>query len=157
LRRFRPHAGFTLTEVLITVAVILFIAAIVVPKVTNSQIAPRESAALASLNEIYSSEARYSALHPDSGFTPDLPTLANFNDPGGQRTIDKELASGNKTGYLFVYTPGEKVGGAIRLYSVTAVPEQVGVTGKRRFYSDQTGAIHYNSSGPADANSPVIQ
>jgi hypothetical protein len=37
-----------------------------------------------------------------------------------------------------------------------AVPDQVGTTGERRFYTDESGDIHYNGSGPADATSPVI-
>ena len=76
---------------------------------------------------------------------------------GGEGTIDNNLASGRKSGYTFTYTPGEKVNGAIRSYTITAVPDQVGTTGQRRFYSDEAGEIHNNSSGPADVTSPVIQ
>ena len=47
--------------------------------------------------------------------------------------------------------------GAIRSYTITAVPDQVGSTGQRRFFSDETGEIHYNASAQADATSPVIQ
>ena len=31
------------------------------------------------------------------------------------------------------------------------------VPGERRFYSDESGEIHYNAAGPADVNSPVLQ
>jgi hypothetical protein len=64
---------------------------------------------------------------------------------------------GRKSGYTFTYAPGEKVNGAIRSYTVTAVPDQVGSTGQRRFYSDQAGEIRYNAFGPADATSPVLR
>jgi hypothetical protein len=33
----------------------------------------------------------------------------------------------------------------------------VGTTGQRRFFSDESGEIHYNASGPADLSSAVIQ
>jgi len=67
-----------------------------------------------------------------------------------------DLASGRKSGYTFTYTPGEKVNGAIRSYTVTAVPDQVGTTGQRRLFSDDSGEVHYNASGAADSTSPVI-
>ena len=76
---------------------------------------------------------------------------------GASSTIDDNLASGRKSGYTFTYTPGEKVNGAIRSYTITAVPDQVGTTGQRRFFSDETGEIHQNSSGIADASSPELQ
>jgi hypothetical protein len=99
----------------------------------------------------------YSSSHPDLGFTADLAQLGGTAQGGGEQIIDNNLASGRKSGYTFTYTPGEKVNGAIRSYTITAVPDQVGSTGQRRFFSDETGEIHYNASGAADATSPVIQ
>jgi hypothetical protein len=32
----------------------------------------------------------------------------------------------------------------------------VGTTGQRRFFADESGDIHYNADGVADASSPVI-
>ena len=96
----------------------------------------------------------FASSHPDIGFSPDLVSLSGANQGG---TIDTNLASGKKSGYTFTYTPGEKVNGAIRSYTVTAVPDQVGTTGNRRFFSDESGEIHYNGSGPADVTSPVLQ
>jgi hypothetical protein len=142
---------------LIVVASILFLAGIFVPRITNSHIAPREAAALASLNEIHTAETLYAAAHPQVGFTPDLPVLAEFSKANGGKGIDAELATGRKTGYVFTYSPGPKVSGVTQSYSVAAVPEQVGQTGQRRFFSDQSGKVHYNYAGPADAESPVIQ
>lgn len=150
------HRGFTLTEVLIVVATILFIAAIVVPKLTSSQIAARESAALSSVNEIRLAEEKYSAAHSEAGFVS-LAQLGSSADSLGNPWIDKDLASGRKNGYVFTFQPGEKNNGAIRSYTLTATPEQVGTTGRRSFYLDPSGAVHYNADGPADASSPVVQ
>ncbi len=138
-------------------ASILFLAGIVIPRITNSHIAPREEAALASLNEIHTAEVRYAAAHPEAGFTPDLPVLAQFSKASGGKGIDDELATGRKTGYIFTYTPAPRIDGTIRTYTVTAVPEEVGKTGQRRFFSDESGKLHYSYAGPADAESPVIQ
>ncbi len=71
----------------------------------------------------------YASSHPDVGFTADLAMLGGTAQGGGEQTIDNNLASGRKSGYTFTYTPGEKVNGAIRSYTITAVPDQVGTTG----------------------------
>ena len=80
--------------------------------------------------------------------------MGGTTQTGGEGTIDNNLASGRKSGYSFTYTPGEKVNGAIRSYTITAVPDQVGTTGQRRFYSDEAGEIHYNASGAGGCHQP---
>ena len=122
-----------------------------VREMMESKLPSDEHSAIASVKAINSAEMIYAASHPGSGFTAELATL------GGEQTIDTNLASGRKSGYTFTYTPGEKVNGAIRSYTITAVPDQVGTTGQRRFFADESGEIHYNASGPADVTSPVIQ
>ena len=119
-----------------------------IPKITKSQIPAHEASAIASIKAINESEMIYSSSHPDLGFTPDLAMLGGTAQGGGEQTIDNNLASGRKSGYTFTYTPGEKVNGAIRSYTLTAVPDQVGTTGQRRFYSDESGEVHYNGAGP---------
>jgi type IV pilus assembly protein PilA len=149
--------GFTLIELLIVVTIILIIAAFASLKIIKSQIPAHEASALASIKTIHESEMIYSSTHPDLGYTQELAILGGTAQSGGEQMIDSALASGRRTGYTFTYTPGEKVNGAIRSYTITAVPDQVGTTGQRRFYSDESGEIHYNASGPADVSSPVIQ
>lgn len=115
-----------------------------------------EYSAIHSIMAIDEAEMIYASSHPDGGFTPDLSTLGRNAQGSSEQTIDNNLAGGRKSGYSFTYTPGEKVKGAIRSYTITAVPDQVGTTGERRFYSDETGEIRYNGSGPANANSPEV-
>ena len=106
------------------VTIILIIAAFTIPKITKSQIPAHEASAIASIKAISAGEMIYSSSHPDVGFTVDLISLGGTSQSGGEQTIDTNLASGRKSGYTFTYTPGEKVNGAIRSYSVTAVPDQ---------------------------------
>ena len=155
-RRNRQR-GFTLIELLIVVTIILIIAAFTIPKLTKSTIPAHEASAVASIKAINEAEMIYASSHPDVGFTADLATLGGTAQGGGEQTIDNTLASGRKSGYTFTYTPGEKVNGAIRSYTVTAVPDQVGTTGNRRFFADESGQIRYNASGPADASSAELQ
>ena len=155
-RRNRQR-GFTLIELLIVVTIILIIAAFTIPKLTKSTIPAHEASAVASIKAINEAEMIYASSHPDVGFTADLATLGGTAQGGGEQTLDNTLASGRKSGYTFTYTPGEKVNGAIRSYTVTAVPDQVGTTGNRRFYADESGQIRYNASGPADVSSAELQ
>jgi hypothetical protein len=121
------------------------------PKLTEqSKIPENEVSAIASIKDVNIAEMIYASRHPNAGFTANLAML------GSEGTVDNSLASGRKNGYTFIYTPGEKINRAIRSYTITAVPDKVGATRSRSFYSDEAGEIHYNSSGPADATSPVI-
>jgi len=155
-RRNRQR-GFTLIELLIVVTIILIIAAFAIPRFTGATIPAHEASAIASVKAINEAEMIFASSHPDVGFSPDLATLGASAQSGGAATIDVNLSSGRKSGYTFTYTPGEKVNGAIRSYTVTAVPDQVGTTGNRRFYSDEAGEIHFNGAGPADTGSPTLQ
>ena len=157
MRKRNRNRGFTLIELLIVVTIILIIAAFTIPRLTKATIPAHEASALASIKAITFAEGSYASTHPDLGFTPDLAMLGGTAQGGGERAIDANLASGRKSGYTFTYTPGEKVNGAIRSYTISAVPDQVGTTGQRRFYSDESGEVHYNAEGPADLSSPTIQ
>jgi hypothetical protein len=145
--------------ILLVLGSFLWAVLINIPKTTkslitaNEAIPTNEASAIASVKEINEAEMIYASQHPDLGFTK---ALAVLGTPGAG-TIDNSLASGRKRGYNFSYYPGEKIYGAIRSYWLIAVPAQVGTTGERRFYSDESGEIHYNAAGSADATSPVIQ
>ncbi|MGB8887060.1 MAG: prepilin-type N-terminal cleavage/methylation domain-containing protein [Candidatus Korobacteraceae bacterium] len=157
MRRRNRDRGFTLIELLIVVTIILIIAAFTIPKLTKSTIPAHEASAIASIRGINEAEMIYASSHPDLGFTADLATLGGTAQGGGEHMLDDALVSGRKSGYSFTYTPGEKVNGAIRSYTISAVPDQVGTTGQQRFFSDETGSIRSNSSGPADASSRELQ
>ncbi len=153
MRRRNRDRGFTLIELLIVVTIILIIAAFTIPKITKAQIPAHEASAIVSIKAIVFAEGSYASTHPDKGFTEDLAILGQS---GGERTLDENLATGRKSGYTFTYTPGEKVNGVIQTYTITAVPDQVGTTGQRRFFADESGEVRYNAAGPADQTSPVI-
>jgi type IV pilus assembly protein PilA len=156
-RNRNRQRGFTLIELLIVVTIILIIAAFAIPRFTGATIPAKEASAIASVKAINEAQMIFASSHPDIGFTPDLATLGASAQSGGAATIDSNLATGHRSGYTFTYTPGEKINGAIRSYTIVAVPDQVGTTGNRRFFSDESGEIHANGAGPADASSPVLQ
>ena len=142
MRRRNRDRGFTLIELLIVVTIILIIAAFTIPKLTKSTIPAHETSAIASIKAHQRSrdDLRQQPSRCRIYRRPGM--LGGTAQGGGEQTIDDTLASGRKSGYTFTYTPGEKVNGAIRSYTITAVPDQVGTTGQRRFFSDETGEIH---------------
>ncbi len=145
----RSHRGFSLIELLLVVAVILIIASIAVPNFLKSRLRANEAAAVASLRMINTAAVTYSITYPDMGFPAQLTALGGANPCAASSTqaclIDDNLALGNKSGYNFVWT-GD---GAVPSVSfiVTGTPQAVGGSGQRMFCTDQTGVIHYDSSG----------
>jgi len=149
--------GFSLIELLIVVAIILIIAAIAIPNLLRSKMAANEASAVGSMRSINTACVTYSTTY-GTGYPANLSNLG----PGAPATaatadlIDSVLASGTKSGYTFTYASGAAVGGQVPTYTLTAVPVNVGTTGQRRFFTDQSGVIRANPTGAADVNSTPI-
>jgi type IV pilus assembly protein PilA len=153
----KREKGFSLIELLIVVAIILIIAAIAIPNLLRSKMAANEASAVGSLRTLNTACVSYSTTY-GTGYPA---ALANLG-PGAPATaatadlIDSVLASGTKSGYVFTYVSGAPVGGQIPTYTINANPVTVGTTGQRGFFTDQSGVIRANPTGPATVNSTPI-
>jgi len=150
----RRRRGFSLIELLIVIAIILVIAAIAAPKLNNARMHAQEMAAIRQLNTIHQMETQYFSQF--GRFAENLtqlgPPQGGAPGPAAADLIPGDLAQGKKTGYVFTLT-GTKDG-----YTVTAVPEAFGSTGRRTFYSDQTLVVRENwGAEPPTASSPEIK
>jgi type IV pilus assembly protein PilA len=152
--------GFSLIELLIVVAIILIIAAIAIPNLLRAKIAANEASAVGSLRTINTASVEYSTTY--GGYET---TLVSLGGPAGgtaaatsAELIDAVLASGTKSGYTFTYTTGATdSNGNVLAYTLTATPGQVGTTGQRMFFTDQSGVIRYNITGSgANINSTPL-
>jgi len=157
--------GFSLTELLIAVAIILIIAAIVIPNLFRSRITGTVFSAVGCLRTLNTAEATYSSTY-GVGYSLTLGYLApgpagNSPTSTAAGLIDSVLAGGIKSGYSFTYSPGTPDStGRIKVYQITAVPitnsTDTYYWGTNYYYTDQSGVIRQNSTTTATStDSPI--
>jgi type IV pilus assembly protein PilA len=150
--------GFSLIELLIVVAIILIIAAIAIPNLLKSRMSANESSAVGSERTLNTAEITYAASCPDAGYAASIIEMnTGALCSSGSGIIDDALASSTKSGYTFAYTVVAGPTGLNSNYTIAATPVQVGTSGNRGFFSDETGVIRYtlDGSAPTVASSPL--
>jgi type IV pilus assembly protein PilA len=159
------------------IPVILIIAAIAIPNLLRARIAANEASAVGTLRSIDIGALTY-ATEFQNGFPASFEVLGGA---GGSVTCDHAqmlddtlVRTHQKSGYIFTYTPkladdsplpavsaaAQAKGcssGGVPAYEVTAEPAQQESSGRRRFFTDQTGVIRYSIHGVATADSPPLQ
>ena len=154
----RHLKGFTLLELMIVVALVVIIAAISIPSLTDAKIHTNEAAAVASIRAISVAEVSYQATY--GGYAPSLQNLGGA-DPCTRSAetaclLDQSVAGGLKTGYKLIAVGGNPSGGLNTSYVVGAAPEVYDRTGRRLFCSTDKNVVRVdlNSAGsivPPDA------
>ena len=147
--------GFSLIELLIVVAIILIIAAIAIPNLLRSKIAANEASAVATLRTITTAAISYSSTY--GGYPPNLASLGPVAAGVAPTSSTADLVSSVlgvdpavKSGYTFTYTFSSGT------YTLTAVPQTVGVSGQRYFFTDPSGVIRVNPAGAATVASTPL-
>ena len=159
LKTERSAAGFSLIELLITIAIILIIAAIAIPSFLRSKIAANEASAAQNVRTLITASSIYNQAW-GNGYPP---ALSNLGGPGGIATCDQSglvdpllaTAPYTKGGYVYAYmgqsatvtsAPGCGSPGFWG-YVISAVPQSQGLTGNRSFCADEQGVIHFDLTG----------
>jgi len=141
--------GFTLIELMITIAIIGILAAVAFPAMSSARRSSNEAAAIHALRAIQGAMTMYRmrfASYPDVSELDEAGFLDGFvDDPGGGVT---------KRNYLFIqnWTPGTNQ----RSYRIRANPATPGVDGDRFFAIYTDGVIRWSSSGPVVEADPPI-
>lgn len=150
----RRRRGFSLIELLIVIAIILVIITIAAPQYNKAMMASHETAAIQTIRTIYAMQTQYYSQFGKyaQSLTELGPPASGADGPAAAGLISKDLADGTKSGY--VYTVAASPAG----YTITAIPEAFGNSGRRTFYSDQTNVIRQNwTQEPATATSPELK
>ncbi len=130
--------GFTIIELLIVIAIILIIAAVAIPKLTQARKAAFEMAAIRTLQTLNTAQVQYFSTYgrfaaslmemgPTPGNSPPSPNAADL--------IGDDLSTGLKSGYIFIMV------GTPSGYTINADPQVYDVTGSRSFYTDHGNLI----------------
>jgi type IV pilus assembly protein PilA len=152
-----PDSGFTLMELLIVMSIMLIIMAFAVPQMLKVKKTANQDSAIQTMRTVGSAEASYSTDYPGSGYACPLSALGGDPKSGApsaqaSQLIDPALAtSGQKSGYIFTVTCGNKVTvnnqDVYTSYTLTGVPQTVGKTGDRGYCSDENNIIKFDPAG----------
>ena len=147
---WRRRVGWSIA--LCAVSLLLF--TLTVPNLLRSRMAANEASAVGSLRTLNTSLSSYVAAYRRYPLT-----LRNLGpSPTGSASsdaadlVDSILSSGQKSGYVFRYSPSPPSG-----YSIVANPSEPGTSGVRRFSTDQTGVIRLGDSSVLDGSEPETQ
>jgi type IV pilus assembly protein PilA len=125
----RTRKGFSLIALLVVAATLLILAAITIPQLHHNPIPGQETVAIRQVGIVNTAETQYYSQY--GKFAVNLaelgPPSSGPAGPNGSDLIPSELALGKKSGFIFT-VQGTPLG-----YSVTAVPEVFGSSGRRCF------------------------
>ncbi len=126
-------------------------------RVSSSRLHANEASAIGSLRTLNTAAVTYASTYPDVGFPPSLEVLGGDDEDEPSSTRSKLVAASlttapyEKSGYRFSYRPGG--GSPIAAYTIIVRPIDFGTTGKRSFFTDESGVIRYTD----DAREPTVQ
>jgi type II secretory pathway pseudopilin PulG len=163
-RLARASEGFTVIELLLVIALLVTLAAIAWPRLTQARLSANEAATIAAMRTVVEAQATFAASCGAGGYAPRLEDLG-YQMPGQPGFIPQDLTGGTKSGYAFTLSPradanvigevapscGTASVETVDAYHLTAVPISTG-SGRRSFATDHRGTIYQSLAGEAIPN-----
>ncbi|HEY0545549.1 MAG TPA: hypothetical protein VGC91_09255 [Pyrinomonadaceae bacterium] len=118
----------------------------------TGDVATNEARAIKTLQSIHSAETTFKDKYGAAEY-------GSLEQLEKQHLLDRARAAAMQNGYVFEIKLQAGKGDTPAAFTVSAVPQTYGVSGRRSFYIDQTGALRGDDKegGPADAADPTIE
>src|SRR5579872_6572737 len=159
----QKQRGFSLIELLVAIAIILIIAAIVIPNLLISRQRANEAAAVSTLRTLNTSEATYNTSYGDLvGYANRLVLLGPSTTTCDQThacLIDNLLACASEPclrGAYNYFATSDSGSAPFLNYAITATPLTFNGTGTRNFCTSEEGTVRFQVGGNASLTSPVL-
>jgi type IV pilus assembly protein PilA len=121
--------------------------AIIIPSSSFIAMEGHETSAADALRSINAAQAEYFRVRRNKTFASSLEELG---PPPGAALIDEDLANGRRYNYTITLNPTPPdTSGCISKYTLTARPQSYGNSGRRSFFSNESGVIHYTAADRA--------
>lgn len=160
--------GFTLVELVVTMVVVMVVLTIALPMMRQMHMAGNEARVIEKMRAIQRAIDSYRMQGLGSGVPNSIGDLTSADPP----YIEPGFVGGpgvrlgfSQDGYIWAYMPGpaqaRQVGNIIyqirQTYTLTAQPQNRGVGGQRAFFMNESGDIHYDTSGAPDPGDPLLE
>jgi len=155
-RKTLAARGFTLIELMVTITIIIVIAAIAIPNLIRSRMTANEGAAIGAMRTIGSAEQQFqsAAIAVDAAGVARYGTLAELMVEVPS-FVDATFSSGARQGYNFAVVLAGAPGSPA--YAANADPMVMDGTGSRGFFTDESGVITFKTGAVAGPGDPAVQ